>query len=223
MQSIAGDRRDRLDRARLYLVIDARPQGRGIEQVVEPALRGGVDMVQLRDKSASDADVLAAAEALRSLCDEHGALMLVNDRPDLARQAGADGVHLGQDDGDLDAVRAELGPDVLIGLSTHSREQVDAAMAGPADYLGVGPVFATPTKPGRPPVGLALVRYAAATAAKPFFAIGGIDAARARLVARAGATRVAVVRAIRDAHDPEAAAAALRCGLLEEAVVGAGR
>jgi thiamine-phosphate pyrophosphorylase len=140
------------------------------------------------------------------VCDLAGALLIVNDRPDLALACDADGVHVGQDDEAVDAVRRRVGPDVLIGLSTHSPEQIDAA--GDADYLGVGPVFETATKPGLEPVGVELVRYAAEHATKPWFAIGGIDAARA---AEIGAERIAVVRAIRDAADPRAAAQEL-CG-----------
>jgi thiamine-phosphate pyrophosphorylase len=203
----AEDRRERLGRARLYLVIDADAAGR----VVPAALDGGVDIVQLREKSARDESVVEAGRRLRELCDEHGALLIVNDRPDLAAACSADGVHVGQDDMELDETRELVGDELLVGISTHSPEQVDVALDSTADYLGVGPVYSTPTKPGREPVGLELVRYAAEhAAAKPWFAIGGIDAGNAAAVAAAGATRIAVVRAIRDADDPRAAAAALR-------------
>src|SRR5437763_3849771 len=171
----------------------------------------------LREKSAPDAAVIEAGKRLRAVCDEHGALLIVNDRPDLALASGADGVHVGQDDMALDEARTLVGDDLIVGVSTHSPEQLDAALDSAADYLGVGPVYSTPTKPGREPVGLELVRYAASHAsAKPWFAIGGIDPGNARAVADAGATRIAVVRAIRDADDPRAAAAALK---LEEARV----
>ena len=203
------DRRERLARARVYLVIEPG----SATDVLEPALIGGVDIVQLRDKEASDDEIVRAGERFRSVCDRHGALLVVNDRPDLALRCAADGVHLGQDDGDLDEARELVGPDVLIGVSTHTPEQVDAAARSTADYLGVGPVHETATKPGRPAVGLALVRHAAAGGPKPFFAIGGIDATNAPDVVRAGAERVAVVRAIRDAEDPGAAARALRAVL----------
>jgi thiamine-phosphate pyrophosphorylase len=204
---------ERLRSARLYLVIDAAAAAR----VVPTALEGGVDIVQLREKSAPDAAVIEAGKSLRAVCDEHGALLIVNDRPDLALACGADGVHVGQDDMALDEARALVGDDLIVGISTHSPEQVDAALGSTADYLGVGPVYSTPTKPGREPVGLELVRYAAAHASdKPWFAIGGIDQRNARAVADAGATRIAVVRAIRDAGDPRVAAAALK---LEEARV----
>jgi thiamine-phosphate pyrophosphorylase len=204
---------ERLRQARLYLVIDAE----AAELVVPAALEGGVDVVQLREKSASDDEVVAAGRRLRSLCEEHDALFIVNDRPDLAVACGADGVHVGQDDMPLHEARAIVGDGGIVGVSTHSPEQVDAAIASDADYFAVGPVHATPTKPGRPAVGLELVRYAASLGtAKPWFAIGGIDASNVADVAGAGATRVVVVRAIRDADDPRAAAAALR---LEEAHV----
>ena len=203
------DRRERLSRARLYLVIEPG----SATDVLEPALIGGVDIVQLRDKEASDDEIVRAGERFRSVCDRHGALLVVNDRPDLALRCAADGVHLGQDDGDLDEARELVGPDVLIGVSTHTPDQVAAAARSTADYLGVGPVHETMTKPGRPAVGLALVRHAAAGGPKPFFAIGGIDATNAPDVVRAGAERVAVVRAIRDAEDPGAAARALRAVL----------
>jgi thiamine-phosphate pyrophosphorylase len=204
---------ERLRQARLYLVIDAE----AAERVVPAALDGGVDVVQLRDKSASDDEVVAMGRRLRSLCEEHGALFIVNDRPDLALACGADGVHVGQDDMPLDEARAVVGHNCIVGVSTHSPAQVDAAVASGADYFAVGPVYATPTKPGRPAVGLELVRYAASLGtAKPWFAIGGIDESNVAGVAEAGAARIVVVRAIPDADDPRSAAAALR---LEEAHV----
>ena len=204
-EGLAGAR-ERLRRARLYLVVEA-----AAEPVLGPALRGGVDMVQLRDKDADDDAVLRAAARFRALCDEHGALLWLNDRPDLARAAGADGVHLGQDDTPVDEARDQLGPDVLIGLSTHSPAQFDAALRSGADQLSVGPVWETPTKAGRPAAGLDYVRYAAEHAGDaPWFAIGGIDASNVGDVVAAGARRIVVVRAIRDADDPEAAARSLR-------------
>src|SRR4051794_194661 len=200
------DRRERLQQSRLYLVCDRRPAA-----LVAAALRGGVDVVQLRDKAAEDDELLAAAAEMRALCHGYGALFIVNDRPDLAAAAGADGVHVGQDDVPVAEARGVVGSERLVGLSTHTPAQVDAATG--VDYIGVGPVAATPTKPGRPAVGLALVRHAAAHAAVPFFAIGGIDPPLARAAAGAGATRVAVVRAITEAADPEAAARELRAAL----------
>jgi thiamine-phosphate pyrophosphorylase len=201
--------RERLRRARLYLVVEA-----AAEQVLRPALRGGVDMVQLRDKRAGDDEILRAAARFRRACEEHGALLWLNDRPDLALAAGADGVHVGQGDTPVDEVREQVGHDVLIGLSTHSPEQFDAALASDADQLSVGPVWETPTKAGRPAAGLGYVRYAAERGGeRPWFAIGGIDRGNVAEVAAAGARRIVVVRAIRDAPDPEAAAAELRAAL----------
>jgi thiamine-phosphate pyrophosphorylase len=212
-------RRERLRRARLYFVTDVRP---GLEELLAAALAGGVDMVQLRDKAASDDELVRAAAGFRRLCEEHGALFWLNDRPDLVEACGADGVHVGQDDMDASAARAAVGPDGLVGLSTHSPGQLDRALAeGAADQLSVGPVWETPTKEGRPAAGLEYVRYAASIAGdRPWFAIGGIDLDNVRDVIAAGASRVVVVRAIRDAADPRAAAAALR-EALEETPVGA--
>jgi thiamine-phosphate pyrophosphorylase len=206
---------ERLRAARLYLAIEA-----GRADVVEVALGAGVDMVQLRDKDADDASLRRAARELRDACRAHGALFVVNDRPDVALECGADAVHLGQDDAPVEAVRGEVRERLAIGLSTHSAEQIAAAEASSADYYAVGPVRETPTKPGRPAVGLELIRHAARVAAKPWFAIGGIDAANAHEVAAAGARRVVVVRAIRDAEDPEAAARALSAAIGTEAPVG---
>jgi len=179
--------------------------------VAKAALRGGADMVQLRDKQATDSELLDCAARLRALCSAAGALFWVNDRPDLALSAGADGVHVGQDDASVDEVRRLVGPDMLVGLSTHSPQQLSAGLRCGADELSVGPVWATPTKQGRPAAGLDYVRHAARHAGeRPWFAIGGIDLDTVEDVVRAGARRVVVVRAIRDAADPEAAARALR-------------
>jgi thiamine-phosphate pyrophosphorylase len=215
-------RRERLLTAHLYLVIEGTVGGRSALPVVEAALEGGVDIVQLRDKTGSDASVLAAAAELSAACAAHGALFIVNDRPDLAVAAAADGVHVGQDDVAVAEARGVVGPDLLIGLSTHSPAQVDAAGAEPLDYTGVGPVFATTTKPTYEPVGLELVRYAARRARAPFFAIGGIDLERVARVRDAGAQRIAIVRAVRDAADPRAAAAALRSAVAGDARSAAG-
>jgi thiamine-phosphate pyrophosphorylase len=183
-----------------------------LESVVERALQGGVRLVQYRAKEAtglSDRERLAQAQALRILCAAHGALFLVNDRIDLALAVEADGVHLGQDDLSPAVARRLLGPDRLVGRSTHRIEQLRQAVSDGCDYVGVGPVQATPTKPGRAPVGLAYVQEAAAESPIPFFAIGGIDAEAVPAVRAAGARRIAVVRAITEASDPEAAAAGL--------------
>ena len=213
----ASERRARLAAARLYLVAGLRPGGRALEDVLRPALEGGVDVFQLREKDARDDELLAGAAIARGLCDAAGALLIVNDRPDLARLAGADGVHVGQDDASVADARAQAGAELIVGLSTHTPNQIDAARTAGADYIGVGPVHATPTKPGRPAVGLDLVRYAAKAAELPWFAIGGIDEASVGLVAAAGARRVAVVRAIAEAADPRDAAQAIRVALGETA------
>jgi thiamine-phosphate pyrophosphorylase len=219
----AGDRRRaRLARARLYFACDPWPGGRDAGEVLAAALAGGVDVVQLRAKDAPDDEVLRAAETFAARCAEAGALFVLNDRPDLAVAAGADGVHVGQADATVDAARAVVGDERLVGLSTHSPAQLDAASG--VDYVAVGPIHATPTKPGRPAVGLEPVRYAAAHADVPFFAIGGIDPGNVQEPIAAGARRVVVVRAIAEAPDPEAAARALRRALdaaWEEAPVGA--
>jgi len=191
--------------ARLYFVTNAVSA-----DVLEAALSGGVDIVQLRLKDAGDEKIVAAGRVFRAACDRHGALFVLNDRPDLVEACGADGVHVGQEDQSPAEARAVVGPGRIVGLSTHSEEQLAAAMAEPVDYVAVGPVFETPTKPGRPAVGLELVRVAAATARLPWFAIGGIDVENAAAVVAAGAERLAVVRAIRDVGDPAAAARTLR-------------
>jgi thiamine-phosphate pyrophosphorylase len=209
-------RRARLAAARLYLVCDCMPGERGLEDVLPRAIAGGVDVVQLREKHLEGGFLLEAAEVAAGVCEAHGALFIVNDNPLVAREAGADGVHVGQDDMAVAEVRELVGPDLLIGLSTHAESEIDAAVAtGPdgepaVDYIGVGPVHATPTKPGRPAVGLALVRYAAAHARVPFFAIGGLDSGNVREAIVAGASRVCVLRAIAEAEDPERAARELR-------------
>jgi thiamine-phosphate pyrophosphorylase len=213
----ADRRRERLERARLYFVSD----GGIANDALEAALAGGVDMVQLRDPDLDDDALVDRALAWRALCDAHDALLWVNDRPDLALRAGADGVHVGQDDMSVAAARETAGGELLVGLSTHDPEQLEAGIEAGADQLSVGPVWETPSKPGRPATGLGYVRTAAALRPPvPWFAIGGIDGGNVDEVAAAGAGRVVVVRAIRDAADPGAAAAFLKAGL-EEASLGA--
>jgi thiamine-phosphate pyrophosphorylase len=223
MTRLGDDRRARLRDARLYLVCDARGDGRDLRAFLDAALRGGADLVQLREKDGDERAILDAAPVFRAACDAHGALFVLNDRPDLVAAAGADGVHVGQDDLPVAQARALVGPDALLGRSTHTPAQVDEAAAMPAlDYFAVGPVHATPTKPGRAAVGLELVRHTAEREpARPWFAIGGIDVATIAAVAAAGATRAVVVRALTDAADPEATARALRDALAQEAGVGA--
>jgi thiamine-phosphate pyrophosphorylase len=187
--------------ARLYLVCDARPR-----EWLAAAVRGGVDVVQLRDKTLDDDGLIFAAREFRDL----GVPFIVNDRPDLVEACGADGVHVGQDDMSPAEARAIVGPDRIVGRSTHAPDQADAAQADPdVDYLAVGPVWETPTKPGRAAAGLDYVDYAARTVTKPWFAIGGIDAGNLAAVAEHGARRIVVVRAITHAEDPETAARGL--------------
>jgi thiamine-phosphate pyrophosphorylase len=204
------DRRERLAEARLYLCTDGRRERGDLAEFLEAALRGGVDVVQLREKGLEAREELALLEVVADAARRHGALWAVNDRADLAAAAGADVLHLGQDDLPVPAARRLLGADPLVGRSTHDRAQVDAADAEPdVDYFCVGPCWPTPTKPGRPAPGLDLLRHAAETATRPWFAIGGIDADRLDAVLEAGARRVVVVRAVTGADDPEAAARAL--------------
>jgi len=195
-----------LEGRRLYLVTGVRPD---LEDFLGAAVRGGVDIVQIREKEILDGALLAALELARAVTRTLGVPLVVNDRPDLAVLCDADYIHVGQDDLPVAAAR-RFGPGV--GLSTHAAAEIDAAGA---DYIGVGPVYATPTKVGRPAVGLDLVRYAAARAGQPWFAIGGIDRTNIEEIVAAGARRIAVVRAIGDASDPEAAARELRQALAQ--------
>lgn len=215
-------RRARLAGCHLYLVTSPVPQ---LETVVERALDGGVRLVQYRAKEGSpsadgspltDSQRLQQADALRRLCAARGALFIVNDRIDIALAVDADGVHLGQGDLPVAVARRLIGPDRLLGRSTHRLEQLQQAIAEGCDYVGVGPVHATPTKPGREPVGLDYVRQAATASAIPFFAIGGIEVANLEVVRQAGASRVAVVRAITAAADPAAASRELLAALGQE-------
>jgi thiamine-phosphate pyrophosphorylase len=206
------DPRTRLADARLYLCTDARQDSNDLEPFLHAALEGGVDVVQLRDKSLEAAREVELHALVARVAAEHGALWAVNDRADIARLAGAPVVHMGQGDLPPDAVRTVLGDGPVLGRSTHSLDQALAAEADPrVDYFCVGPLWATPTKPGRTAVGLDLLRdVAAREPTTPWFAIGGIDSARLDQVLDAGARRVVVVRAITQADDPRAAAAELR-------------
>lgn len=205
-------RRARFAAVHLYLVGPLSANGRGLVEIASEAIAGGVDAIQLRDKAASDDELVAGLRALRPLCDATGTLLILNDRPDLAVAGEADGVHVGQDDDSVAAARAIVGADRLIGLSTHSPEQVDAAVDAGADHIGVGPINATPTKQGVAGVGVDLIRHAV-TRPLPFVAIGGIDRENVAAPLRAGAPRVAVVRAIVDAPDPQRAARELRAAV----------
>lgn len=197
--------------ARLYLCADDRPGGRPLADLLPRAIAGGVDIFQLRMKEASDDDVLRVAEPARAICAEAGIPFFLNDRPDLALACGADGVHVGQQDMTLEAAR-DAAPGLLVGRSSHSIEQAQGATG--ADYFASGPVHETPTKPGRPAAGIALIEQVAAlNTGTPWFAIGGIDLRTLPRVLAAGARRVVVVRAITEAPDPERAARELRSAL----------
>jgi thiamine-phosphate pyrophosphorylase len=213
-------RRERLRTARLYFVCDAHPRGKDPEPLLRAALSGGVDIVQLREKELPRREIELAALTFRRLCDTYSALFIVNDDPELALSCDADGVHVGQDDASAARAREAIGPERILGLSTHSEEQIAASGGQPADYISVGPIWETPTKEGRPAVGLGLVTHARDSAPHPFFAIGGIDSENAGEVVAAGAERLGVVRAIRDAENPTVVAEALRRELGEAAPGG---
>jgi thiamine-phosphate pyrophosphorylase len=212
--------RARLATARLYLCTDARERQQDLPRFLNAVLGAGVDIVQLRQKGLEAAQELRLLETFRAATERHGALFAVNDRADVAYACGADVLHLGQDDLPASTAREILGAGPVIGLSTHTEQQAAAAAAPPAgDYFCVGPTWPTPTKPGRPAPGLGLISYVAGlAAARPWFAIGGIDAARLGDVLAAGARRVVVVRAITEAEDPAAAAGRLAARLAEAPV-----
>jgi thiamine-phosphate pyrophosphorylase len=208
-ESIGELRRQRLRWARLYFVCDALPGGRDPEALLNATMASGAGMIELRDREHPRGAIERSGQTFRRLADTYSALFIVNDDPYLAMELNADGVHVGQDDMDPAEARRIMGPDAIIGLSTHSREQIDAAGSQPVDYISVGPIWETPTKEGRPATGLELIQTAAEIAPIPWFAIGGIDATNVDQVVAAGAERICVVRAIRDADDPRAATAAL--------------
>ncbi|MFN4279859.1 thiamine phosphate synthase [Thermosynechococcus sp.] len=194
-------RQRQLQQAKLYLVTSASDR---LLEIVEAALKGGLPLVQYRDKTSDDQTRLTTARQLQALCRRYGALFLVNDRVDIAVGANADGVHLGQTDIPMELARQILGGDRLVGRSTTNPQELERAIAEGADYVGVGPIFATPTKPGKAAVGFEYLQYARKHAPMPQFAIGGIDLGNIDQVVKAGATQVAVVRAIMEAADPEA-------------------
>jgi thiamine-phosphate diphosphorylase len=208
-ESIGELRRQRLRWARLYFVCDALPGGRDPEALLNATMASGAGMIELRDREHPRGAIERSGQTFRRLADTYSALFIVNDDPYLAIELNADGVHVGQDDMDPVEARRIMGPDAIIGLSTHSREQIDAAGSQPIDYISVGPIWETPTKEGRAATGLEPIQTAAEIAPVPWFAIGGIDATNVDQVVAAGAERICVVRAIRDADDPRAATAAL--------------
>ena len=207
--------RARLAAARLYLCTDARQRQGDLPGFLDKVLAAGVDIVQLRQKGLEAREELGFLGIFRAACDRHGALLAVNDRADVAVAAGADVLHVGQGDLPPDVARQIIGPAPVLGLSTHSEaEAAEAATDHLIDYFCAGPVWPTPTKPGRPAPGLGLISYAAGLAAtRPWFAIGGIDEKSIGDVMEAGARRVVVVRAITEADDPGAAAARLAARL----------
>jgi thiamine-phosphate pyrophosphorylase len=203
-------RRERLDRSRLYLLLEARPHGQDPRPLLDAALRGGVDVVQLRDKELIEEDLIAASKPFRAACEDHGALFILNDRPYLVEACGADGVHVGRSDSPVGEARASIGPDRLIGLSASTIEELEDVSG--ADYVGVT-AFATPSKDDAVAGGLDLVRAAAGMLTIPWFAIGGIQLTNVAEITTAGARGVAVIRAIRDPDHAETAARRFRQAL----------
>ncbi len=203
---------------RLYLCTPDRPD---LASFLEACIKGGVDVVQLRDKRLEARDILRRAKVALEVCRDYGCPFILNDRPDLALEVDADGVHVGQDDAPAHLARRLLGPDAIVGLSTHAPSELDASGDEPVDYVSVGPVEPTPTKPGRPGTGTEYLHYAAVHSRRPWFVTGGVRPERVELLARWGARRFVVVRWLCEADDPLAAAKALR-GAIDEALEAAG-
>jgi len=197
--------RERLKDARLFLICEGFDEER-----LEAALRGGVDIVELMDNGQERDEILAAAARLKPVCERHGVPLMLNNCPELVAAAGADGVHIDRAGIDIAQARATIGPELLLGSSAHTPLEVDAAQQLPVDYISIGPVHATPTRPDRPAAGYTLVTYASRNSRLPFFAVGGIEPHNTGAVAAAGARRIAVVRAITEADDPERSALVLR-------------
>lgn len=202
---------------RLYLCTADRPD---LDRFLEACLRGGVELVQLRDKHLEARPLVARARLARRICADHGAPFILNDRPDLAIEAGADGVHVGQKDAPPGLARRLLGPRAIVGLSTHGPAELAAAAEEPVDYVSAGPVVSTPTKPNRPGTGLGYLSHAAARSTHPFFVTGGVAPDTVDAMVTAGATRFVVVRWLTEADDPERATRALRRAI-ERALEGA--
>lgn len=199
-------RRRRLDDGVLYVCEDRRAAQSDLAAWLDAVLGGGADLVQLRDKTASPEELRVAASTFREAAEHHGALFVLNDAPDLAAEVGADGVHVGQEDASPAEARRHVGPERLVGRSTHTTGQIDQALREDADYFSVGPVHPTPTKQGRPGVGLDPVGYAASVADRPWFVTGGMAPATAPEVLASGARRLVVVRYVTETDDPGAAA-----------------
>lgn len=197
---------DALDGRRLYLCTPDRPD---LAEFLTACIRGGVDIVQLRDKHLEARPLLARAAVAAAVCREAGVPFLLNDRPDLALEVGADGVHVGQEDAPPALARRLLGPDAIVGYSTHSRAELDASVTEPVDYVSAGPVIETPTKPGRPGTGPDYVAYAVAHAGRPVFVTGGVTPTTLQPLVEAGARRFVVVRWLTEVADPGANARAL--------------
>lgn len=204
-------RRDRLSDAWLYLCVDRRDEQGDLDRFLDEVLAAGVDLVQLRDKTATTTQVCEAAPVFRAAADRHEALFILNDDAHLAAEVGADGVHVGQDDLHPDEARAIVGADAIVGWSTHAIAEVDAAVAVDCDYFAVGPVTPTPTKPGRAGIGWDAVAHASAVAGdRPWFVTGGMSAGTAPGALAQGARRLVVVRALTEAAQPGLVAAQLR-------------
>ena len=196
---------------RLYLCTPDRPD---LEQFIEACITGGVDLVQLRDKELEARPLIDRARLAANVCRAHGVPFILNDRPDLALEVGADGVHVGQDDAPPWLARRILGPDAVVGLSTHAPNELDAALEEPVvDYLSAGPVSPTPTKPGRPGTGLRYLTYVVERAKTPWFVTGGVTPESVPMMAAAGARRFVAVRWFAEAEDPTAAAKTLRAAI----------
>jgi thiamine-phosphate pyrophosphorylase len=200
-------REDRLSGRRLYL---CTPDRADLATFVEACIVGGVDVVQLRDKTLDDATVVRRAGMVAGVCALFGVPFILNDRPDLAVDAGADGVHVGQDDTSPAEARRTVGPDAIVGLSTHAPDELERSRAEPVDYVSAGPVVSTPTKPGRPGTGTGYVNAAVQRARHPVFVTGGVSPESVPMLARVGATRFVVVRYLTESDDPRQAAARLR-------------
>jgi thiamine-phosphate pyrophosphorylase len=211
-----SQKRARIERVQIYLITDASPCAQPIERFLREAIAGGVGMVQLREKGMSDARLLEVATRCALVCKTEGIPFVVNDRIDIAIDSGADGVHLGQEDLPIASARRLAGEDFIVGLSTHTPDQIEEAIELDPDYIGVGPIHETPTKAGRCAVGVHLVSYAAQRAAQPFFGIGGLDPSNVADVIRAGARGVSVLRWVCQATDPMMAVREL-LGSIEEA------